>query len=157
MKCPKCKGEMRKSRYGDVVVDSCDMCYGIWLDKEELVKISDSSENNLDKTVKEIRDLMNTENKTIDEQDIACPNCNKPMSKIQFQTKNETLVDKCVKCEGMWFDAGELVSLTEAVEEEKNKNNCCCKKFSIMPSMFMVLGIAAILVVLAIFIISRFK
>jgi len=34
--CPKCKIEMNKKIYGDIVLDVCKVCGGSWFDKEEV-------------------------------------------------------------------------------------------------------------------------
>src|ERR1022692_2912998 len=36
MKCPKCGMQLEKIAFGDVRVDKCFSCDGVWLDKEEL-------------------------------------------------------------------------------------------------------------------------
>ena len=36
MKCPKCGMQLEEIAYGDVKVDKCFGCEGIWLDKGEL-------------------------------------------------------------------------------------------------------------------------
>ena len=34
--CPKCPGKLESYRYMDLVLDRCESCEGIWLDKGEL-------------------------------------------------------------------------------------------------------------------------
>jgi uncharacterized protein len=36
MKCPKCGMQLEEIAFGDVRVDKCFSCEGLWLDKEEL-------------------------------------------------------------------------------------------------------------------------
>jgi hypothetical protein len=33
-------------------------------------------------------------------------------------TKNELILDRCPKCEGIWLDAGELKAIEEAAQQE---------------------------------------
>jgi hypothetical protein len=39
LKCPFCETVMNKVERGDVIIDRCPNCLGIWLDKGELDKI----------------------------------------------------------------------------------------------------------------------
>jgi len=36
MKCPKCGSDLEEINYGDVMIDQCAECKGIWLDHGEL-------------------------------------------------------------------------------------------------------------------------
>jgi Zn-finger nucleic acid-binding protein len=40
IKCPKCQITMREREQGDVIVDICPQCRGVWLDAGELEKLS---------------------------------------------------------------------------------------------------------------------
>jgi Zn-finger nucleic acid-binding protein len=39
MRCPKCGSELQEVAFGDVRVDKCFRCEGLWLDKGELEKL----------------------------------------------------------------------------------------------------------------------
>jgi uncharacterized protein len=39
MKCPKCGMDLEEISYGDVSVDKCFNCEGLWLDKGELERL----------------------------------------------------------------------------------------------------------------------
>jgi uncharacterized protein len=39
MKCPKCGMELREIEFGDVKIDKCFTCEGLWLDKGELERL----------------------------------------------------------------------------------------------------------------------
>ena len=77
MKCPKCKAEMKRIKHGDVAIDSCDLCYGIWLDKGELEKVSATKAENLEKAKHAINSMINTDSKVIEEKSYNCPLCDK--------------------------------------------------------------------------------
>ena len=40
LKCPKCQLVMREREQGNVIVDICPQCRGVWLDAGELEKLS---------------------------------------------------------------------------------------------------------------------
>jgi hypothetical protein len=41
MRCPRCDGSLKESKFHDVVIDTCDKCGGVWLDSGELEKLSE--------------------------------------------------------------------------------------------------------------------
>jgi len=104
MKCPKCRAELKKVKRGDVVVDACDLCYGIWLDKGELELISSRDSCDLEKSAKIIKKLSSADVSEISEDSYSCPICNKTMKKIRFDIEGEVVADRCSECGGIWFD-----------------------------------------------------
>ena len=39
LQCPRCNVGMKKLKKGDVVIDHCRKCWGIWLDDKEIDKL----------------------------------------------------------------------------------------------------------------------
>jgi Zn-finger nucleic acid-binding protein len=42
--CPKCQGKFQQMKYiheGDLIIDRCNKCFGIWLDANELWQLED--------------------------------------------------------------------------------------------------------------------
>jgi Zn-finger nucleic acid-binding protein len=39
MQCPKCGTTMREREKGNVIIDICPSCHGVWLDADELEKL----------------------------------------------------------------------------------------------------------------------
>ncbi|MBI4845380.1 MAG: zf-TFIIB domain-containing protein [Candidatus Omnitrophica bacterium] len=161
MKCPVCKAELKKVKRGDVVIDSCDLCYGIWLDRGELEKVASYTDETLKKTVNRIKSILNSENAVVEEKSYSCPLCGEEMQKIRFSAEEEVLADKCAACEGIWFDSGEMIMVTDAVEEDKNKDNesaCVAKrKVSLVPSILGLAIIIGILILICYMIVMFFK
>jgi len=40
MKCPRCDGSLKESKFEDVTIDICDKCGGVWLDSGELEQLT---------------------------------------------------------------------------------------------------------------------
>jgi uncharacterized protein len=40
MKCPRCDGTLQESKVGEVSIDTCDKCGGVWLDSGELEQLT---------------------------------------------------------------------------------------------------------------------
>ncbi len=103
LKCPKCAHGMDEITYGgDVVIDRCTHCKGIWFDigEAELLK------------GKWMGDALDTgdpeEGKKWDAvEDIACPRCGKDMEKRCDPAQHHIWFEECVE-HGMFMDAGEF-------------------------------------------------
>ena len=51
---------------------------------------------------------------------IDCPRCGVPMI---HKSKLGVTVDKCLKCDGLWLDGGEIEKILLRVQEEQNIYN----------------------------------
>ena len=40
MRCPRCDGTLKESKVGDVSIDTCEKCGGVWLDSGELEQLT---------------------------------------------------------------------------------------------------------------------
>jgi hypothetical protein len=40
MKCPRCDGSLKESKFEEVFIDTCDKCGGVWLDSGELEQLT---------------------------------------------------------------------------------------------------------------------
>jgi Zn-finger nucleic acid-binding protein len=95
--CPKCDVALLNAQDGDVAVDYCDQCRGVWLDAGELEALGGRLPAIL---------------RTTTQHQHLCPRCDRPLNEIEF-TGNLTL-DQCPAGHGLWFDADELPTLLAA-------------------------------------------
>lgn len=100
MKCPHCSKDLaeRLTKQG-VLIDLCETCRGIWLDRGEVFLLSANPKKlaaALARTAAERRPSQRS-----------CPRCGVPMQAGPFLDPNLE-VDFCPQCEGMWFDDREL-------------------------------------------------
>ncbi|MFH2137114.1 MAG: zf-TFIIB domain-containing protein [Candidatus Omnitrophota bacterium] len=157
MKCPKCDSALRTAKHSDVTIDFCELCYGIWLDKGELERIAAYEKKDAAKAVETLKNLLKAENEIVQEQSICCPHCEQQMQKIKFTTKDGIVADKCAGCQGIWFDKGELISITDHMDGKKNSNPGQSRDVSLLPSILALGGIIALFILLLIWAISYFK
>jgi len=47
-----------------------------------------------------------------------CPKCGMELVEIDYQ---QIMIDKCTKCEGIWLDPGELVSISKLQKSSLDK------------------------------------
>ena len=103
--CPRCWKEMDQEVvevFGpNVTIDTCPSCQGIWLDKGELHKLLGD---------RKLSDYLTKHIGTKTESKLVCPRCGNLMD---HEFAEETVVDVCLTCHGVWLDAGELGSLKD--------------------------------------------
>jgi len=121
--CPVCLGvKMQKLTFprGDLVIDYCQRCDGIWFDRGEVQRIGTYKPQALWRKItpkaeafhmqchdcygmmeRNAEKCPDCEWKNV----IDCPKCSKPMKPVQYQNLK---LDVCKHCRGVWFDAIEL-------------------------------------------------
>jgi len=82
-----------------VVVDFCEECFGIWLDKGELGNYIELSSD-----IPELEEMRKKAKPT----DLICPKCKGKLTELPFSSKTKIMVDRCDNCEGIFLDKGEL-------------------------------------------------
>lgn len=110
--CPRCNQETRKIKESEVVVDVCDKCRGIFLDKGELNKIAEPSIGDIE--------FCTVAGETFDHSDrfkeIHCPKCEgTPMKKVDFNIYTDIILDYCESCKGFWLDGGEYSRINDEI------------------------------------------
>ena len=113
--CPKCKIELKPKVIGETTVDECSKCKGLWFDKDELRKVKDFTDSDLNWLDFEI---WKHEDKFIQKKtSLICPNCNTNTKSINYgDTSIE--IDFCPTCKGIWLDKGEFNKIITALEKE---------------------------------------
>lgn len=103
MKCIKCDGMLHLVRVGEVEVDQCDGCGGIWFDSGELRKILDQ------KDVEALRAMKARATRDSDTKRASCPRCRGEGKLVQVASLTSDIhIDTCAVCGGEWLDGGEL-------------------------------------------------
>lgn len=98
--CPKCHEKMRilyiSRPDGHIVIDQCERCEGYWFDGLELEKVI---------TEEMVTEYFPLDPSNVNEAQFNCPRCQGKMeTKLLFDVR----VDKCLDCDGIWLDRGEL-------------------------------------------------
>ena len=107
LKCPKCQHGMEEVSHGEVTIDRCTNCQGLWFDlgEAESLKGIKGSEN------------LDTGNSTEgwkwdSHADIDCPHCGNRMEKGQDAKQQHIWFEVCPD-HGMFMDAGEFTDYKE--------------------------------------------
>jgi len=120
MLCPRCQSDLRETIYEGVIVDTCDKCEGEWLDKDEILLINKVREVMFSEQeraeVKGAHGVVTTELKQ-PEKPLICPRCNVPLKVLNYAYSTGIIVDRCIKCDGLWLDKDELENIQIVIEE----------------------------------------
>lgn len=106
MDCPKCNGEMQEhstvTLQGEVVIDRCTDCGGLWFDHGEAEKLKDDWMSDfLDSGDPKVGKNLNTN------VDINCPRCGNKMEVVHDPRQPHIQYEVC-EDHGMFMDAGEF-------------------------------------------------
>jgi Zn-finger nucleic acid-binding protein len=115
MDCPRCNSSLSKRKTGEVEVDECAACKGIWLDQGELEKLKDQTDSDLSWMDFEI--WKHPEQFRYDPKQTKCPKCEKIMVEVNYHDTG-IAIDYCPHCRGTWLDRGVFHKLVHALEKE---------------------------------------
>ena len=115
MQCPKCKKKPLKSckvTAKQLMLDQCELCRGIWLDKDELGELLGAKAKK-DFSIPSFSTQL---------QNVDCPRCHVSLREFCYPD-TLVLVDACKQCEGVWLDNNEWKAISRA-REQSNKMAC---------------------------------
>ncbi|MFC1745161.1 zf-TFIIB domain-containing protein [Candidatus Riflebacteria bacterium] len=104
--CPKCEHSSECKVYilpGDIEVDYCPVCDGVWFDQGEVAEKLEFSRDFPD-----FQQVLENAKET----KFTCPRCSvNKLLEMQFIPEDPLLIDCCPDCKGIWLDGGELYSI----------------------------------------------
>jgi Zn-finger nucleic acid-binding protein len=123
MNCPKDNTPLETHSLGEVQVDECPTCRGAWFDAGELEQAKNTADPDLGWMEFDL--WRDQERYSLSLSERQCPRDGQPMVAILYgkpaQPAGESggvTVDHCVKCGGVWLDAGEFGRIVAALEAE---------------------------------------
>ncbi len=125
--CPECKEPLSEVLYEGAPILKCHFCGGVLTKHNNVIRImvredfsfSPSIEEIADALVKEYSEGKHPEYFRVTYQ-LDCPNCGIKMSRGFFSYVYPVEVDRCYKCENIWFNKDEL-ELIQYIFEKKGK------------------------------------
>lgn len=115
MNCPRCETSFGSRTIGDVQVDECSTCGGLWFDADELRRAKDETDSDLAWMDFEL--WRHADRFRVSERPVECPRCQSTMVAIEYDTTGVE-VDFCTECRAVWLDAGELDKIIAHLTEE---------------------------------------
>jgi Zn-finger nucleic acid-binding protein len=122
MKCPACEGSLQQVKAGDVELDCCTKgCGGVWFDWLELKKFDEPHEFDLST----LTGIPAYSAQRITKTGVRyCPKCNaEELIHRSYDIQDQVEIDQCLKCSGIWLDAGELESIRKQYPTEAERRN----------------------------------
>jgi Zn-finger nucleic acid-binding protein len=101
LKCPKCQDKMDVFHQLGVEIDQCNICGGVWLDRDEWRALTRS--RGKDAVQLEVINLTPT--------DFPCPRCGDKLQEGHHSEFSDFIIEHCGRCGGGFFDRGEMTRL----------------------------------------------
>ena len=116
MRCPKCYADMKEQKVltqsGEVMIDKCERCAGLWFDQGEAEKVKDEwTSVTLDDGDSYLGRIYNEITK------IDCPRCDKTMESVNDPKQPHIQYEVCQE-HGVIMDAGEFTDFRELTLKE---------------------------------------
>jgi Zn-finger nucleic acid-binding protein len=114
--CPRCETALRARLVGDVVIDECPSCLGLFLDHVAIQRVvTDRDRARADALLGALpKHAIDPRVRPGQKMYVKCPSCRTIMNRKQFAMGAGVVVDVC-KGHGTFFDAGELPAIIEFV------------------------------------------
>jgi len=118
MNCPVCGQEMIEQDCGEVKIDVCKGCNGLWFDWSELSILEEENEK-----VSELLETVLNSPRTSDANrgPIKCPKCGINMHMHRYRSSKKVCVDECYRCGGFFLDSGELKAIQDTHMSEQEQ------------------------------------
>jgi len=109
--CVKCTSVLDKSKVGDIEVDLCPDCGGLWLDAGEIERLNSAASTE----VAALRTALASSSAQAAPSDTTahCPACSAALREVVLGPVG---VDVCTGCKGVFLDRGELDQALAAVK-----------------------------------------
>ena len=121
MNCPQCKEQMKQSSVGEISMNECPRCRGMWFNRGELGVVKDEILPDMGwldidtwKKQAEFKARMDPN---------FCPKCRDvALTTIQDQ-QSATEICICTRCDGTWLATGQFLKLINALLDEANQKS----------------------------------
>jgi Zn-finger nucleic acid-binding protein len=114
--CPRCSSALHARRVGDLVIDECGACLGVFLDHVAIKRvIVDRAQSRAEALLGALpRVEVNALPSAGQKMYLPCPVCHVVMNRRLFATGTGVIIDVC-RTHGTFFDAGELPLIIDFV------------------------------------------
>lgn len=113
--CPRCENApgLEAQLVGDVLVDACPACLGLWLDAAAVERVISERRQATATAILGLPEQARASKKPT-RLYIKCPDCDRVMNRVNFGRSSGVIIDTC-KGHGTWFDADELPKIVAFV------------------------------------------
>ena len=121
MKCPKDGAALSAVQVGNIPLDKCHQCDGIWFDPGELEKLRTEAPSEVEEDLERQYGSPETDGGELDRY-MGCPRC--PEGRLRSHTFSYMIpvkIDRCTECRGIWLDDNEFNSLVADKEKAEEQ------------------------------------
>jgi Zn-finger nucleic acid-binding protein len=115
-KCPADGTKLDRYSIFHMELEGCPKCHGMWLEKDELRKLKNKTEEGRLHWLNDEVDSI--EKAAVIRSDRSCAKCDGGKLLSVIFGKSSVVIDWCPKCHGMWLDRGEFDSIVEYLNTE---------------------------------------
>jgi len=113
--CPQCQGHpMQPVKFGDVELDVCPECRGVWFDQGEEIEMAHQSLGEDPR----VRELASELGERVRVTTMRCPCCEEPLVCYRFPQHEDLEVEICELCGGLWLEHGEVAHVQRSRAEQ---------------------------------------
>ena len=119
--CPACSAKLNQYEVYGIGIEGCPKCKGLWMDKDELRKLKDRSDQGSWRTLEWMDDEVDAIEKS---QAVAskqmCPKCQQTRLISTSFGDSKTIIDWCPSCQGTWLDRDEFQDIVDFLKSKLN-------------------------------------
>jgi Zn-finger nucleic acid-binding protein len=113
--CPRCATAMQRRPIGDLSIDECGACHGVFLDHDAVERVvTDRQQARADAILAAVPRAELHLTPPGGRMYVKCPVCATVMNRRQFKSGAGVVIDVC-KAHGVFFDPGELPAILDFV------------------------------------------
>ena len=117
--CPRCTKVLEPTDIGQIQLDACGGCGGMWFDDGELTTLAKTFLEELKALDERFCDRRPEWART--DRPVTCPNCAVGLVSHQYRHFPGVTVDACQRCKGVWLDDGEVREICRQVRERQSR------------------------------------
>lgn len=115
--CPRCSETLRPARLRGRPMKVCRACGGVWIGRADAAELLLEAPDRLVAADARFPNLIGVGWSRIGAK--RCPQCGEGLREAAVKGVGGVLVDECARCEGVWFDDGELAAVATAAREAR--------------------------------------
>lgn len=121
MKCPQCKKQMNQSTIGEITINECPSCIGMWFDQGQLDAVKDEVLPDMGwLDIDTWKEQAEFEAHRIPN---FCPKCREIALTTIKNRKSITEISICTRCKGTWLATGQFLNLINELLDEANQKS----------------------------------
>ncbi len=112
--CPRCSEPLAQAKLKGRKLQVCKACGGVWIGTDDLTHLMKTTPASLVAADTKFANLVGVGWNRVGPK--RCPQCGEKLAIARAAGGARVIVDRCAKCDGVWFDNGELAAVATAAQ-----------------------------------------